>query len=783
MKRFINRLLFICCAVLILCGTLKAGKPASPGSFSLREKEVDLQNVSNYLLEQVNNLDLSGFNEEQKALILTETTNYSHSLNELYKTDKEEYKNKVNEMLLKLAHGFKVYNITSRNKALEDSLNAFFGKTDLRVYVTSYIKGAFLNNLFQKLAELKYKLKENRSIQISFKFHKLNENDELDLYDYEGEVILNAVVKEMLSKALKEKTDAEETLKTLEASVNGKGIAIFQTTSDLEISIKVDEVLKRFENMDLQADPILGPIDCSNFCKRNPAERCAFLFMKLINQEGHATYMTPRLGENIYVLKGVIKVGDITVEIEKEFVNDPKYYGEYAEFLEAWGIRGLYTGLIAYPKSGAFDLLKENTCFNACTNEIFKETPESVKILAQAITAPYAAPPKILFGKDIIFEEKVNLLDRSLSFLDVPGVGTVTKTVAIKLGIKAILVRGIVKTLLTADVLNDLINRSGASDAAIAAAKNAIKTVPDTRKVFIFKAVCDKLVRVEDIPDFTKVLNNTKSDKWDDIFEAWKKTGKGADDVFKFWGDYAKKVINGEEFAIVGNKYYSREAIDAVAPSGLGKGGGGVVGQGVPKKVVDDALENGEIAVSSSKTYHSTLDVVVVTEGNGSIVRSVSKTTKRTVADGKLGLRNAFIATNAEIEAATARIRQVRNSGGSAGNYGYINGHVSKSGVKIENKVWASGPANVLTEPHIFDAIEVAGKDGVKFLRNTDSEYKMLNDLANKLGGVKNKIDPSITGEIKIVSELPFCQSCRGVLVQFNEMFPNIKLIIVNGAQ
>jgi hypothetical protein len=89
-----------------------------------------------------------------------------------------------------------------------------------------------------------------------------------------------------------------------------------------------------------------------------------------------------------------------------------------------------------------------------------------------------------------------------------------------------------------------------------------------------------------------------------------------------------------------------------------------------------------------------------------------------------------------------------------------------------------------LTEPQIFEAIKVAGKDGSKYLRNTDSEYKMLNDLAFRLGGVKGggKIE-NITGELRIVSEIPYCQSCRGVIKQFNEMFPNIKLILVNGTK
>ena len=57
----------------------------------------------------------------------------------------------------------------------------------------------------------------------------------------------------------------------------------------------------------------------------------------------------------------------------------------------------------------------------------------------------------------------------------------------------------------------------------------------------------------------------------------------------------------------------------------------------------------------------------------------------------------------------------------------------------------------------------------------------MLNKLAEDLGG---KYNPNIKGEIKIVSELEYCKSCTGIIIQqFNEMFPNIKLILVDGVK
>jgi hypothetical protein len=257
-----------------------------------------------------------------------------------------------------------------------------------------------------------------------------------------------------------------------------------------------------------------------------------------------------------------------------------------------------------------------------------------------------------------------------------------------------------------------------------------------------------------------------------DFFGKGEVVVQGAGNEWLLWSQYTKKIINGEEFAIVGNRYFSKSAIESMIPNGLG-------GSGIPPSVIDDIVTNGEKAVFNGKSYNSSLDAVIMTESNGTIVKSITKVSNRTT-ETSLGLSNSLKATTLETEAATARIKEFRASGGSAGNYGYLHGNVK--GNSINKKLWESGPF-VNGEPQIFDAIEVAGSDGVKFLRNTDSEYKMLNKLASDLVGVKGQRYIDVTGELKIVSELSFCSSCRGVIKQFNEMFPNVKLIVVNGAR
>ena len=59
----------------------------------------------------------------------------------------------------------------------------------------------------------------------------------------------------------------------------------------------------------------------------------------------------------------------------------------------------------------------------------------------------------------------------------------------------------------------------------------------------------------------------------------------------------------------------------------------------------------------------------------------------------------------------------------------------------------------------------------------------MLNRLANELGAEKGRVYGKMQGELKIISELEYCKSCTGIIQQFNEMFPYIKLILVDGVK
>ena len=68
------------------------------------------------------------------------------------------------------------------------------------------------------------------------------------------------------------------------------------------------------------------------------------------------------------------------------------------------------------------------------------------------------------------------------------------------------------------------------------------------------------------------------------------------------------------------------------------------------------------------------------------------------------------------------------------------------------------------------------GRPTNSYPRNTDAEYKLLSNIADKLGD-----NTSIKGEITIFSEKPVCASCSGVAQQFKSKYPNITLRMIDG--
>ena len=87
---------------------------------------------------------------------------------------------------------------------------------------------------------------------------------------------------------------------------------------------------------------------------------------------------------------------------------------------------------------------------------------------------------------------------------------------------------------------------------------------------------------------------------------------------------------------------------------------------------------------------------------------------------------------------------------------------------------WAVN-ANIKGSNNNFTAIDLPNTAGELISRNTDSEYKILDNIADQLGS-----NTSATGTVKIFTERPACDSCLGVADQFREKYPNINVIIYN---
>ncbi|MDP4099121.1 hypothetical protein OIN60_20580 [Paenibacillus sp. P96] len=59
-------------------------------------------------------------------------------------------------------------------------------------------------------------------------------------------------------------------------------------------------------------------------------------------------------------------------------------------------------------------------------------------------------------------------------------------------------------------------------------------------------------------------------------------------------------------------------------------------------------------------------------------------------------------------------------------------------------------------------------------LRDYDTEYKILNDIASQLGGNKNA-----KGTINLFTERLTCRSCSDVIMDFRREYPNIKVNVL----
>jgi hypothetical protein len=174
------------------------------------------------------------------------------------------------------------------------------------------------------------------------------------------------------------------------------------------------------------------------------------------------------------------------------------------------------------------------------------------------------------------------------------------------------------------------------------------------------------------------------------------------------------------------------------------------------------------------------------------LVKGAGKTLA-TSGDELLALgRNIFKGSDEMLQAAKTKIADYRiamkGKQKLGGNLGYVEGEIN--GLKLDDGL-VSSVAEDLNASKIFEAkyvnsaneIKLSKTDGA-WLRTGDSEFQMITQkIAQRFNLEQGKVYTQYTGTVKIVSELPYCASCSGVIHQVSEMLPNVKFIIVNGAK
>ncbi len=100
----------------------------------------------------------------------------------------------------------------------------------------------------------------------------------------------------------------------------------------------------------------------------------------------------------------------------------------------------------------------------------------------------------------------------------------------------------------------------------------------------------------------------------------------------------------------------------------------------------------------------------------------------------------------------------------------------AQSSINELNGVLEERIADISLKPNnpTFKASKAADKNGIEYPRDSDTEYKILNDIANRLGN-----NTEAKGKIKLFTELDTCYSCSRVIAEFAQKYKNIELEVI----
>ncbi|MED1304244.1 WXG100 family type VII secretion target [Bacillus pacificus] len=160
-----------------------------------------------------------------------------------------------------------------------------------------------------------------------------------------------------------------------------------------------------------------------------------------------------------------------------------------------------------------------------------------------------------------------------------------------------------------------------------------------------------------------------------------------------------------------------------------------------------------------------------VVKGTGKVypTRQIDSVTEAHIIDRVKELRANL--TSRYKKSGNFAVAEVDVSGISKSEF-YAQSSINELKGNLEHKV---PDISLQPENPMFKATEAVGKEGESYLRNTDTEYKILNDIASRLGE-----NTQATGKIKLFTELDTCDSCSKVIAEFAAKYKNIELEVIH---
>ena len=136
-----------------------------------------------------------------------------------------------------------------------------------------------------------------------------------------------------------------------------------------------------------------------------------------------------------------------------------------------------------------------------------------------------------------------------------------------------------------------------------------------------------------------------------------------------------------------------------------------------------------------------------------------------------------------------ARIRQENGLGAFDGGRGPRNVGIADAdvnGLRRERLISISGktpPTGLVQTPssRLFATVPVPTRGGRLRSAAFDSEALILEKLGRRLDALEGFSGRPATGVVRLFSERPVCPSCTGVLKQFQDRFPGVRLLVSDG--